>query len=131
MKPTVLLALLGRLGSFRPPAFPPRDDFDESVSIDPDPVPSEGPVRGENDDLAVVGDVGSGGMSSVSVGAARSPFLVVPLALVLKSRFAFGAEATRRMNREAAEPGDFGLGELGEGSCGGLLWRGEAVMYGE
>lgn len=65
--------------------------------------------------MGVVGEPGTGGMMSAG---ARRPFLVVvevereddPFGP--KRCFAFGAEATRRMNRDAAE-------DLVFGDCGG------------
>lgn len=76
----------------------PLDDPDETVSRE-DSCPW-------SDELETSG--GRGG--TVSAGA-RSPFLVVaderePME---KSPFALGAEATRRMKREALAPTDLGL----------------------
>lgn len=88
--------------------------------MDPDPPP-----------FVPTGDSGNGGIASSSAGAARKPFLpVVPppaLLLGLKSRLALGAEATRRMNREAADvDADVGEGVLAFedlGELGAVDWE--------
>lgn len=57
----------------------------------------------------VVGELGSGGsgVGVISAGAASNPFFVVDeFEFGPKRRLAFGAEATRRMNLDAAEEAD-------------------------
>lgn len=106
--------LFARMG--RPPdrvcGFAPREDFDERVSMDPLPPPRSEAVAGGEVDWCAPGECGSGGMVSISAGAASRPFLVVVDEDGPKRRLALGADATRRMNLEAAEVGCLLLGEL-------------------
>lgn len=61
-----------------------------------------------------MGEFGTGGKGVISAGASSPFFVVDEFELGPKSRLAFGAEATRRMNLDAAEVADDGFagGEL-------------------
>lgn len=106
-----LLARVGRVpGGLR--ALPPFDDLDESVSMEA--VPSSEAVPGGELCTTEVGELGRGGKGVISAGASSPFFVVDEFELGPKRRLAFGAEATRRMNLDAAEDAEeaFAGGEL-------------------
>ena len=78
------------------PVFPPRSEA----------------VAGGEVPWYALGECGKGGTVSISAGAASRPFLVVLDDEGPKRRFALGADATRRMNLEAAEGGCLLLGDV-------------------
>jgi len=122
-KPMPTGAVIGGEGRGILPPLPPRDDPDDTVSKESCPCSIELEMSG-----------GRGGTESAG---ANSPFRVVadPREPIENSPLALGADATRRMNREAEALTDLGLKapfvrEREEGVIGGLgndVWVGSAV----